>query len=144
MACCAAATDCGRPTVIGSMIPGKSTAFRTPTMMSASGGRGAMSTAVLGWRGALSSATARLRFSQGDHQATGHHRATHIAVLAGRERQPPLEAALRHFEPVDSGAAELQRQDPRASNHEIAVLDHHLGALRLDSRQGNDDEYFLL
>jgi hypothetical protein len=47
-ACCAAASERGRPIVIGSTTPGKSTVLRTGTMMIASGGTGGNGGAVPG------------------------------------------------------------------------------------------------
>jgi hypothetical protein len=39
-ACCAAAMDFGRPTVIGNTMPGNSAMLRTGTMINASAGSG--------------------------------------------------------------------------------------------------------
>src|SRR5215469_4713272 len=149
-ACCAAAIDFGRPSVIGSTRPGNSTVLRTGTMIIASGGSGgsvvppaapvaALSLALMCW-----SATIGACFLQCHDQTTGRGYAAHAGITPRRQAQPAVKAALRQFEPMDRRRAQLLRQNAGAGNDEIAVLDHSLSAVRSDARQRNQDQNFEL
>src|SRR5215472_10528180 len=134
-ACCAAAIDFGRPSVIGSTRPGNSTVLRTGTIISASGGkagieltpREAPSFALI-----CCSATMRSRFLQRHDQTTGGGGAAHTGIAAGRQAQTPVQAPLRQFEPMDYRGVQLLRHSARAGDDEIAVLDHGLRIVRVD------------
>jgi hypothetical protein len=84
---CAAATERGRPTVIGSTNPGNSTVLRTGTIISASGGNeGAADTAPVTTAPAtFASATTGLRLVERDYEAAIGHRSADSPILAGRK-----------------------------------------------------------
>ena len=129
-ACCAAATEAGRPTVTGSTTPGNSTDSRTGRMISAFGGRLMPPSAAGGGAEIGSERTRRswrlqpidvLRLQavlcEADHQAAIHERwRTCALVAAGRQRHAPLEAALRQLQAVDRGVAQLGRQQPESGD----------------------------
>src|SRR5208282_4194080 len=145
-ACCAAATDFGRPSVIGNTRPGNSTVLRTGTMISASGGNGGSepppsADAVLARISA--SATARPRFLQRDHQAAVDDGAAHGAVVYGRKLQPAVKAALRQFEPMNHSRAQGGRIGTHAGDDKLALLDHGLGLLGVDAGQRDQDQDFV-
>src|SRR6516165_4633576 len=141
-ACCAAAIDFGRPSVIGSTRPGNSTVLRTGTIISASGGKAGIELAP---REAPSfaliccSATMRSYFLQRHDQTTGGSGAAHAGITASRQAQAPVKASLRQFEPMDGRGAQLLRQDAGAGDDEIAVLDHSLRVVGIDPRQRDQD-----
>src|SRR6476646_8779135 len=80
-ACCAAATDVGRPTLMGSTMPGNSTVLRTGTMMRESDGRDAA--AAVGDL-ASTSATGPLHLAQRDHEATVYAGSPDVLVASAR------------------------------------------------------------
>src|SRR6516165_8935178 len=145
-ACCAAAIDFGRPSVIGSTKPGNNTVLRTGTMISASGGKpGSVAPAAddaLSFALICCSATVRSRFLQGDHEATGRCRAANAGIASRRQAQAPVEAPLRQFETMNRRATQLIGPRPGAGNDAIAVFDHRLGVVWIDSRQGDERQYF--
>src|SRR5215831_17718632 len=144
-ACCAAAIDFGRPSVIGSTRPGNKTVLRTGTMMSASGGKGGNVVAPdPAWfdDNISASATMRPRFLQGNHQTSIDDRAAYAAITAGRQSQPPVEAALRQFEAMNDGGAERGRIGARSGNHQFAVFNDGFDAFRIDARQRDQRQDF--
>src|SRR5208282_6701759 len=140
-ACCAAAIDFGRPSVIGSTRPGNNTVLRTGTMMSASGGSGGRAPLPDPFFDSTSdSATAWPRFLQRDHQAARNDGAAHIAVAPGRQPKPPVETPLGQFEPMNGCSAPFLRHGTRAGDDEIAVLDHRLCIVGIDAGQRDERE----
>src|SRR5947207_13025996 len=145
-ACCAAAIDFGRPSVIGSTRPGNSTVVRTGTTISASGGSGG-GAAPPGPPAAppylalmCASATIRPRFLQGHDQTAGGSRAAHAGIAAGRQAQPAIKPSLRKFESMDRRGTQLLRHNAGTGNDEIAVLDQCLRIVRIDAGQRNQDQ----
>src|SRR5579863_10217529 len=140
-ACCAAATDLVRPSVIGSTSPGNSTVERTGTMIKASAGNGGSAppdASLASWASfACNSISATIIpcFLQRDHQTTGDGGAVDAAVAAGRQPYPAIEPALRQFEPVDRCGTQFRRQSARAGNDKFALLDDDLGVLDGDAGQ---------
>src|SRR5580704_19317014 len=146
-ACCAAAIDFGRPSVIGSTRPGNSTVLRTGTMISASGGKGGSVTAPdAAWfdDNISASATIRPRFLQGNHQTSIDDRAAHATVMAGWQTQPAVEAALRQLQAMNDGGAEHRRIGARPADHKFAVVDDGFDAVGIDARQGDQRQDFKL
>src|ERR1700733_2861506 len=144
-ACWAAAIDFCRPSVIGSTSPGNSTVLRTGTMMSASAGKGGNVVAPdPAWFDDNISASATMRscFLQGDHQTSVDHSMAYAAVAAGRQSQPPIEAALRQLETMNDGGAERRRIGARSGNHQVAVVDDGFDTFRIDARQGDQRQNF--
>src|SRR6185503_2544418 len=142
-ACWAAAIDFGRPSVIGSIRPGNSTVLRTGTMMSASGGSGGRVEPFCA--GSLddsisTSATVYSRFLQRDHHQAVGDGAAHAAVATARQRQSPIEAPLRQLEAMDGCRAQFARIGARPSDDQLAVLDHRLGAVAIDSGQRDEHQ----
>src|ERR1700751_2462310 len=98
-------------------------------MISASGGKAgstAPPTPALSLALMCCSATMRSRFLQRHDQTTGGGRAAHAGIAASWQAQAPVEAPLRHFEPMDRRSAQFLRHDAGAGDDEIAVLDHSL------------------
>src|SRR5579871_5097662 len=138
IACCAAAIDFGRPSVIGRTRPGNSTVLRTGTMISASAGTGASVPAPpfgASFASISASATARTRFAEGDHEAAVGDRPARDAVTAGRQPQPPKETTLGQFQPVDDRGAQSARIAALAPDHQVAVLDDRLDLFGIDAGQ---------
>src|SRR5579863_4696307 len=134
-ACCAAMTDFGRPSVIGSTSPGNSTVLRTGTMMSASGGNGGSAPPPCDAPSfaRISSATIRTHFLQRNHETAVGIGAAHPAIAPGRQRQPPEKASLGQLKAVDGSGTPLLRHDARPGDDEIAVLDHGLYIRTVDA-----------
>src|SRR6516165_3084108 len=144
-ACCAAAIDFGRPSVIGNTRPGNSTVLRTGTMISASGGNGgseAPPTDALSFALMCCSATIGARFLQRHDQTTGGSRAAYAGITAGRQAQAPVKASLRKFEPMDRCGAQLLRHNARAGDDEIAVLNQSLRVIRVDAWECDQHQDF--
>src|SRR4029077_12945710 len=94
-------------------------------MMSASGGKGGSVAAPdAAWfeDNISASATIRPRFLQGNHQTSIDHRAAHAAVMASRQTQPPVEAALRQLQAMNDGGAQRGRIGARPTDHQFAVV----------------------
>src|SRR6185312_9924875 len=143
-ACCAAATDLGRAMVIGATAPGNSTMLRTATMIRASSGMRAASRAgLVGIACSLSDDMASFRLCQTDRDTAVHGEAVDRIASSG-QRDPALEPALRNLEPVNAGVAEFRRQGPAPADDEHAVLDDGLDPVRLDARQRDQDEQFVV
>src|SRR6516162_1932014 len=137
-ACCAAATDFGRPSVIGSTKPGNNTTLRTGTTMSASagsGGNGPVPGALASLAKISGSATAHPCFLQRNDKATGDHGAAHIGVTAGRQPDASIEPPLRQLEPMNDRGAPFGRHGTGAGDDEVAILDDGLRAVGIDAGQ---------
>src|SRR5581483_9154344 len=133
-ACCAAATDPGRPIVNGSTSPGNSTVLRTGTMISASVGTGGRLPAPAPCPSReAASATESLRLAEGDQQTAMNGRAADAAVAAGWQAHAPLEAALRQLQPMDDCSVELARQLARAGDDEVGAVDGSLHLVGVDA-----------
>src|SRR5262249_8976564 len=134
----------------GSTKPGNNTVLRTGTMISASGGKAgsaaaegaALSLALICCSAKICSTKVRSCFLQGDHEATGRCRAAHPGIASRRQAQAPVEAPLRQFEPVNRRATQLIGHRPGAGNDEIAIFDHGLSVVWIDSGQGDERQYF--
>src|SRR5271155_1269259 len=107
-AACAASTERGRPSVIGSTVAGNSTNPRTGTMIRASGGNGGEGAALRGpSEPVVASAICSLRFLQRyEHVAVGM-RPVDGAVSSGRQMDAAFKPALRQLESVDDRGAHL-------------------------------------
>src|SRR6185295_5881778 len=154
-ACWTAATDFGRATLKGAMRPGNSTALRTGRMMRASPGSGtapdASDAAAAGPPGSFASPDAPKRLNgfiaplrrlfKAEVQAALGREAVDGLVAGRRQRDAPLEPALRQLQAVDDGGSQFGRQDAPARHHERAVLDRRLDAVGIDARQGDEDDH---
>jgi ribosomal protein S19 len=58
-------------------------------------------------------------------------------ISAGRQRQPPFEAALGKFETMNLGCAQFDWQDARTPHNEHAILDERLGLFQIDAWEGD-------
>src|SRR5258706_807954 len=76
---------------------------------------------------------------QGDEQAAVGELAAVELVAPGRQRDGPLEGAIRDFDSVDRGAARARGELAVADDDQRAVVEHHLDALGLDARQRHRD-----
>ena len=63
-------------------------------------------------------------------------------VASRRQPDAALEPALREFEPMDTGVAQLRRERPIAADHEHAIIDQCLDLIGINPRQRNEDEQF--
>ncbi len=157
-ACCAAAIERGRPTVIGITMPGNSTVLRTGTMISASGGSGGRARRRRVVRAPARPASAMLlsglhdlvvshgrpRFLQCDQQTAVAGRALDGAVAPGRQPHAPLEPSLRQLEAVDDGRPHLRRQHAGAGEHQVVAVDRGFDAVRIDARQRHQHQHLAL
>ncbi len=145
-ACCAAAIDFGRPSVIGSTSPGNSTVLRTGTMISASAGNGGE--APLAARPAFGAFRLQPRFGPAFCNVITRQPvddgAAHRAVAPGRQPHPPVEPALRQLQPMNDRGAQFRRIGARSGDDEIAVLDHRLRAVGVDAGQRDQRQHLEL
>ena len=78
--------------------------------------------ASLALRVSMSATSGSLDLVQAYQQATVGVLALDGVVAAGRQRDPPLEAAIGQLHAVDAGAAERFRQAPRAADHQLVAV----------------------
>src|SRR5215211_6097878 len=136
-ACWAAASERGRPMVIGSTTPGNITISRTGRMMSASGGSGGMDVGARPVRSsdganACMSATEWLRLVKGNHETAVDGRAAYVAVVSDGQAQATFEASLRDFEAMNGCGPQLRRQYAHAGEDQNPIFNAGLDAFRLD------------
>ncbi len=62
-------------------------------------------------------------------------------VAPRRQTHPPLEPALRQFEPVDDRGAHLRRIDARPGDDEIVRLDAGVHRVEVDAGQGDEHQH---
>src|SRR6185437_610953 len=65
-------------------------------------------------------------------------------ITARRQRNAPLKPPERDLKPVDHGIAQLRRQATMAQDHKGAAVDHRLNPVRIDARQGDEDQHLAI
>src|ERR1019366_4072235 len=114
-----AATEPGRPIVIGTTCPGNKTMLRTGMMMSASGGSGGPGVGVpavpsCAVPGKPASATESTSFLQRDQKAAVNSRAANAAVRSGRKTYTALETSLRKVKAMNNRCLQFQGKQANA------------------------------
>src|SRR6185312_4973579 len=141
-ALCAAMTDRGRPSAIGSTVPGNSTRPRTGTMISASAGNGGEGAAARDSSEAVGASVIRgPRLLQRDQQAALEFRPMNRAIAARGQTDAALKAALRQFEAVDDRRPHRLRVGPAARDQQFALVDDRLDLVEIDPRQSDQRQH---
>src|SRR5262249_48711512 len=143
-AVCAAATERGRATVIGSTVPGKSTAPRTGMMTTASAGSGGNSAAPAPKAAFASLGMGLPEFAQDEGEAAIVEVVPRQLKAAARQRDASLEAALRNFQPMNRRGALQRGCRPLAGDDENAALDSDLEPGGRHPRERGDDGKLVL
>src|SRR5271170_723565 len=142
-ALCAARIARGRPSVIGSTIPGNKTMPRTGTTMRESAGSGGEEVAPGLSSGEVATSVSvieALRLVQRDQKATVEGRPVNSAVAAGGKTNPALETALRKLKAVDDGGLHFHRKASRPREDQIASLYNCFNLAEFDAGQGDQHE----
>src|SRR5690606_34654992 len=143
-ACCAAATERGRPMLKGMTAPGNRTKPRTGTISSSFDSSFSMGACGVGEGAAWLASDMLLRLVEPDEQAAIDHRMTDASVDAGRQRYSSLETSLRQLQSMDESGRQLRRQAALAGDDQRAALDLRLDLVGVHPRQGGEDEYLRL
>src|SRR5579884_1632833 len=141
---CAARIERGRPSAIGSTMPGKRTRPRTGTMIRPSAGKAGDAAAAAPPASAEFKRSASVilgsRLLQCHQKAALPIRAMNGAVSPRRQANAAFKTALRQFEAMDDCGPHLGRKLAYPGKDQFAAVERDLSLVKVDSRQRDEHQ----